>query len=175
MKSLKELLGSEEARRPRSEAVDRSAISERMKNQWADAQTRREETERRLAVMSDKALLAEVRRHQQAKWRPSALLEHVKKHQRQYAAYAGHPVSPTEIGEISRLTLTSWDRLFRSIEPDGATTYAFLARWQASDVLLTVTRSGRIRTMMPIDNLKAFLARHPELVEVTDRARRLEF
>jgi len=143
-RSLRDILGTDEARKWRSQAINREAISQRMKEQWADVEVRRIERERQIAAMSDRQLATEIRRHQQAQWRSTDLLEHVKKHQRQYAAYIGHAVGPSEIEEISKLVLTSWDRLFSNIDVSGVVSYTFLAHWQASDVLLLeFTHKGR--------------------------------
>lgn len=173
-RSLRDILGPEEARRWMEKVIDKQAMSQRMKDQWTDQIWRRNKMESRVSAMSDRALRAEVERQSQATWNRSRLLEHVKKHQRDYERLFGHPVGAAEIEELSYLVIRSWDRAFIGYEADGRISYTFAAKWEAgkSTVLLTVTRTGTIRTLMPTDFLSRFLGRHPELVEVTQRVRR---
>jgi len=146
-----------------------------MKEQWADAEVRWIERERQIAAMSDRQLATEIRRHQQARWRPTDLLEHVKKHQRDYAEFFGHAVGPKEIEETSRLVMQSWDQMFTSLDREGRVSYTFASNWEPAQarVFVIVSGDGRIKTLIPSQQFARYLARHPELVEVTERVRKI--
>lgn len=127
-----------------------------------------------LARMADETFAAEVRQHHAARWSRGRLLAHVKKHRRDFEEIIGRALTPSDLDELSRAVLWSWDRLFRGREVDGKVTYCFVSRWSTyKGILVVATRDGRIRTLIPMDLLDEWLQRHSYLVEVTDRAKRL--
>ena len=129
---------------------------------------------RHLDALSDEEFAAEVREHQRATWRGPSLLEHAKKHRDDFEEMLGRVLPPSEIEELSRDVLVAWDRLFTSLHHTTDITYYFASQWSADEaILVAVTRGGRIRTMIPIENFSRFLVRHPALIEVTDRGKHL--
>lgn len=129
-----------------------------------------------LAALSDEQFAAEVREHQLSRWRVSALREHARKHWRDFEAVLGYGLAPSELAELSHVALVSWERLFTGIEPaDGRVTYVFMASLISGGAMLTVvTRSGRIRTAIPVERIDRWLDLRGHLVEVTERAHRLD-
>ena len=174
-RSLRDILGPDEAKKWMAQSIDREAISQRMKNQWVSAKARRDIRERQVATMSDTQLMREIRRHQQAKWRSSDLLEHVKKHQRDYAEFFGHAVGSKEIEDTSRLVMQSWDQMFTSLDEKGRVSYTFASNWEQAQarVFVTVSGDGRIKTLIPSQQFTRYVGRHLELVEVTGRVRKI--
>lgn len=128
-----------------------------------------------LAALSDEEFAAEVLEHQSARWCMSALREHARKHWRDFEAVLGYGLAPSDLAELSHLALRSWERLFTGIEPaDGRVTYVFMASPISGGAMLTVvTRSGRIRTAIPVERIDRWLDLRRHLVEVTERAHRL--
>ena len=174
-RSLRDILGEKEARKWIAQTVDREAISQRMKEQWASTKMRRSERERQVAAMSDAELIREVQRHQQARWHSVDLLEHVKKHQRDYIEFFGRAVGPKEIEETSRLVMQSWDQIFTSLDGKRRVSYTFASNWEQAQarVFVTISGNGRIKTLIPSQQFARYLGRHPELVEVTERVRKI--
>lgn len=141
-----------------------------------DCDTRRRQRNQQLEQMSDAAFVAEVREHQLAQWRRPALEQHAHKHRVDYLEFFGHVIDPEELDELSRATLVSFDRLLTGLEPNRDVTYIFVSHLSTGDdILLVVSREGRIRTVIPMEAIDLWWQRHPEIVEVTTRAKRLGF
>jgi len=143
---------------------------------YGDRDTRRRERNLQLEQMSDAAFAAEVRAHQQAQWRRPSLEQHAHKHRLDYLEFFGHVIEPEELDELSRATLLSFERLFTGLEPNRDVIYIFVSRLSTGDdILIVVSREGRIRTVIPMETVELWWQRHPEIVEVTTRAKGLGF
>jgi hypothetical protein len=59
-RALADIPGPDNAKKWRTLAIDRGAISERMKQQWADPRYSHDERDRQIAAMSDRQLRVEV-------------------------------------------------------------------------------------------------------------------
>jgi hypothetical protein len=123
--------------------------------------------------MSDQELLEEVRHHQRATWRRSALLEHAKKHQRDLSSEFGQAIAPAALKDLTSTILRSWDLLFTELDRDGMVSYLFVRRLADEMGIVVVCRAGRVRTLFVAERLDLWKARHPAIVEVTDRVKRL--
>lgn len=127
-----------------------------------------------LVHTSDAEFVTEVRRHQRSIWRKASLDSHVRAHRRDFLADLQRVLTAGDLDVLSREILSTWDRLFTELEPDGSVTYHFVRLLrQPGAAILVATRGGFIRTAYPTQDLTRRLQRRPALTEVTDRAKRL--
>jgi hypothetical protein len=172
-RSLAEIVGPEAARRWLERGVTQRELPPIAGGSHLE-DLRRTRLEQ-LRAMTDEQFAAEMREHQAARWRPSALREHAKKHWRDFEDAMGHGLGPSELQEMSSAALRSWDRLLTGIDPGfRQITYTFVTRLTGGGaILVVITRGQWIRTAIPVDDFDRWLGRHGNLVEVTDRAKRL--
>lgn len=140
-----------------------------------NAPDRRAQRLEQVQRLTDEEFVSEVRRNQRLRWRSTNLEAHARKHCRDFMLLLGRVLLPVELDGTSHDVLRSWDRLFTELRPDGSVTYDFVRLIRDDDTaIIVVTRGGLIRTTFPTTSLKLRLGRKPFLVEVTDRANRLD-
>jgi hypothetical protein len=147
-----------------------------MTERWANAIRLHALRQAQLDALSDEQFTREVRLHQRAKWRRQDLVNHTRDHRQDWEKVAGRALAPTEIAEVSEVCLRTWDRMFTGLTEDKPVTFCFASLWDAAgSIILAATRDGAIRTAIPMrpGELQRWIGRHPEIVEVTERARRL--
>ena len=89
---------------------------------------RRQQRLEQLQRMTDENLVAEVREHQAVDWQSEQKLrEHARDHWAHCQRVFGRGLAPSELHEISRRLLWSWDRLLTGLQY-GQVTYVFLSR-----------------------------------------------
>ncbi|CCF85620.1 hypothetical protein NITHO_5240007 [Nitrolancea hollandica Lb] len=135
----------------------------------------RRRREAQIAVLSDEEFAAEVRQPQASVWRQPSLRSHARKHWGDFEEFLGHGLAPSDLDELSRIVLHSWNRLFTELDSNDVISYFFVAcLGNDDDILVVVTRRGLIRTAFPADNVDLWRHRRKSVMEVTHRAKALE-
>jgi hypothetical protein len=127
-----------------------------------------------IASMTDEELLVEVLAYQKASWGSRGLPQHLASHGDELAKALGYSMDQDAYAELSKCVRNDAERVFTALDQvTGDVTYAFAKTLPGRRaILLVITRAGLVRTMFLVP-LERWLKSHPEMVEVSERVRRL--